>query len=44
MIHMYDFHYGPMGKQLDKYGATVVYNFNYPFIDPRTNKKIEPSA
>lgn len=44
MIHMYDFHYGPMSKQLDKYGAAVVYNFNYPFIDPRTNKKIEPSV
>lgn len=33
MIHMFDFHFGPMGKQLDKYGAVAMYNFNYPFTD-----------
>jgi len=44
MIHMFDFHFGTMGKQLDKYGVTASYNFNYPFIDPRTGKMIYPSS
>lgn len=44
MIHMFDFHFGPMGKQLDKYGTVAMYNFNYPFVDPRTGRMISPGA
>ena len=44
MIHMFDFHFGPMGKQLDKYGTVAMYNFNYPFMDPRTGKCLSPGA
>ena len=41
---MFDFHFGPMGKQLDKYGTIAMYNFNYPFVDPRTGKMMPPGA
>lgn len=44
MIHMFDFHFGPMGKQLDKYGTIAMYNFNYPFVDPHTGKMMPPGA
>lgn len=44
MIHMFDFHFGPMGKQLDKYGTVAMYNFNYPFVDPRTGRMMPPGA
>lgn len=44
MIHMYDFHFGPMGKQLDKYGIVASYNFNYPFMDPRTGRPVFPRS
>lgn len=44
MIHMFDFHFGPMGKQLDKYGTVAMYNFNYPFADPRTGRIMPPGS
>ena len=44
MIHMFDFHFGPMGKQLDKYGAVAMYNFNYPFTDQDADRTIPPGA
>lgn len=44
MIYMFDFHFGPMGKQLDKYGAVAMYNFNYPFTDQDTDRTIPPGA
>lgn len=34
MIHMYDHHFGPESKILDKYGCAVGFNLNYPFEDP----------
>ena len=44
MIHMFDFHFGPMGRQLDKYGTVAMYNFNYPFMDQDTGRMICPGT
>ena len=44
MIHMFDFHFGPMGRQLDKYGTVAMYNFNYPFMDQDTYRMIRPGT
>jgi len=44
MIHMFDFHYGPMGEQLKKFGAVASYNFNYPFINPETGEAMTPRS
>lgn len=41
MIHMYDYHFGYMRKQLEKYAAVCRYNFNYP--DPFTGIQAPPS-
>jgi hypothetical protein len=41
---MFDYHFGPMGKQLDKYGFISMYNFNYPYVDPRTGKMLPPGT
>lgn len=44
MIHMFDFHFGPMGRQLDKYGTISMYDFNFPFMDPDTGRTMPPGA
>lgn len=31
MIHMFDFHFGPMGKQFQKWNAVGTFNWNYQF-------------
>lgn len=43
MIHMHDYHFGPISQQLQRFGATGGYNFNYPipgFPPPSTAEQL----